>query len=136
MSVGTTVSPARAGTDTVTRWIVIDAAMSGASGLLIAGGAPWLDSVLGMPTVVLAALGVFLLAYAGSLVAIARAGSPGAAVAAVIVGNWAWFAGSVIAVFADWLTLTSAGNALTLVQAAAVAVVAHMQTLAVRRRLS
>jgi hypothetical protein len=137
MSVATTVSSTRgAEAGGLTRWILLDALMSGASGLLLAAGAPWLDSVLGAPTALLVPLGLFLVAYAGSLVLIARRGAPNRAVLFVVVGNALWFVASVVVVIADWLTLTTAGNVLALAQAAAVALLADLQAIGLRRRSS
>lgn len=53
---------------------------------------------------------------------------------AVIAGNALWVLASVVAVLADWLTLTSAGTVVTLAQAAAVAVLAEAQLIGLRRR--
>lgn len=118
----------------VTRWLLLDAAMSGGAGLLLAAGAPWLDSVLGAPTALLVPLGLFLAAYAGGLLLVARAGAPAPAVLAVVVGNAVWVVASVVVVIGDLLTLTTAGNVLALVQAAAVALLADMQAIGLRRR--
>jgi hypothetical protein len=113
--------------------IRLDAVVSGAAGLLLAAGAPLLDGALGAPTAVLVPLGVFLVAYAAGLLAIARAGAPDRWVKAVIAGNALWVVASVVTVLADWLTLTSLGTAFALVQAAAVALIAELQLIALRR---
>jgi hypothetical protein len=122
--------------DAVTRWILADAAISGAAGTLLAAGGAWLDGVLGAPAAVLVPLGLFLLAYAAALVLVARAGCPKPAVLVVIAGNATWVVASVVAVLADWLTLTTAGTVVALAQAAAVALVAEMQTVALKRRVN
>ena len=116
------------------RSIRLDALMSGASGLLAAAGATALDGVLGVSTAFLVALGVFLLAYAAGLLALARAGAPTPGVWAVIVGNALWVVASVVTVLADWLTLTTAGTVVALAQAAAVALIAETQLVGLRRR--
>jgi hypothetical protein len=137
MSVTTTVSTTRTrGEGGLIRWILLDAAMSGASGLVLAAGAPWLDGLLGAPTALLVPLGLFLAAYAGGLVLVARRGAPTPAVLAIVVGNALWVVASVAVVIADWLTLTTTGTVLALAQAAAVALVADLQALGLRRRLS
>jgi hypothetical protein len=137
MSVTTTVSSTRAGDEGgLTRWILLDALMSGTSGLLLAAGAPWLDGVLGAPTALVVPLGLFLVGYAGSLVLVARRGSPRPAVLFVVVGNALWVVASVVVVIADLLTLTTAGTVLALVQAAAVALLADLQAIGLRRRSS
>ena len=113
--------------------IRLDALVSGAAGVLLAAAAPVLDGVLGVRPAVLVPLGVFLAAYAVALVAIARAGAPTRWVKAVIAGNVLWVAASVLAVLADWLTLTTAGTVFALAQAAAVALIAELQLIALRR---
>jgi hypothetical protein len=130
MSATATVPAPAAG---LVRLVRLDAALSGSAGALLLGGAPWLDGLLGAPSSFLAPLGVFLLAYAGGLVLLARGGAPRSGVAAVIVGNVAWAAASVVVVLADTLTLTTLGTVFTLAQAAAVAVIAELQLIALRR---
>jgi hypothetical protein len=127
----TTAVPA--GALDLVRLIRADAMLSGAAGAALLLGSPWLDGLLGAPTAFLAPLGVFLLAYAGALVLLARAGAPRAGAAAVVVGNVAWVAASVVVVLADTLTLTTAGTVFTLAQAAAVLVLADLQLIALRR---
>ena len=51
----------------------------------------------------------------------------------MIAGNGAWAALSVVAILMDWLTLTTTGTVLTLVQAAAVAAFAELQLIGLRR---
>jgi hypothetical protein len=114
-------------------WIRVDALVSGATGLVLAAASPLLDGFLGIPIAVLVPLGLFLLAYAGDLVLIVRRGAPRVAVMAVIAGNTLWVVLSVVAVAADWLTLTTAGTVVVLAQAAAVLVLAELQLLSLRR---
>lgn len=116
------------------RSIRLDALMSGSSGALAAAGASALDGVLGVSTEFLLVLGIFLLGYAASLVLLARAGAPAPGAKAVIAGNTLWVVASVATVLADWLTLTSAGTVVCLAQAAAVAVIAEIQLVGLRRR--
>ncbi|MEJ7567418.1 MAG: hypothetical protein WKF41_04050 [Gaiellaceae bacterium] len=52
---------------------------------------------------------------------------------AVIAGNALWGVASVVAVLADWLTLTNAGTVITVAQAAAVALLAEAQSIGLRR---
>lgn len=113
--------------------IRLDATLSGAAGAGLLAGAPWLDGVLGASTAFLAPVGVFLLAYAGALGLLARAGAPRSGAAAVIVGNVAWVAASAVVVLADTLTLEPAGTVFVLAQAAAVLLMAELQLIALRR---
>ena len=113
--------------------IRLDGFVSGAAGVLLAAGAPVLDGVLGVRAAVLVPLGLFLVAYAVALFALARAGAPARWVKAVIAANVVWVVASVVAVLADWLTLTTIGTAFALAQAAAVALIAELQLIALRR---
>jgi hypothetical protein len=113
--------------------IRLDAVVTGTAGVLLAAGAPVLDGLLGVRPALLVALGVFLIAYAAALLVLARAGAPARWVKAVIAANVLWVAASVVAVLADWLTLTAFGTAFALVQAAAVALLAELQLIALRR---
>ena len=111
----------------------LDALMSGLSGIVLAAAAPALDGLLGVPASFLVPLGLFLVAYAAFLVLVVRACAPGPAVKLVIAGNAVWAALSVVVVLADWLTLTTTGIVLTLLQAAAVAAFAELQLIGLRR---
>ena len=113
--------------------IRLDAVVTGAAGVLLAAGAPVLDGLLGVRPAVLVALGLFLIGYASALFVLARAGAPAPWVKAVIAANAVWVIASVVAVLADWLTLTALGTAFALVQAAAVALLAELQLIALRR---
>jgi sulfite exporter TauE/SafE len=113
--------------------IRLDAVVTGTAGVLLAAGAPVLDGLLGVRPALLVALGVFLIAYAAALLVLARAGAPARWVKAVIAANVLWVAASVVAVLADWLTLTAFGTAFALVPAAAVALLAELQLIALRR---
>jgi hypothetical protein len=113
--------------------IRLDAVVTGAAGVLLAAGAPVLDGLLGVQPAVLVALGVFLIGYAAALIVLARAGAPARWVKVVIAANVLWVAASVVAVLADWLTLTALGTAFALVQASAVALLAELQLIALRR---
>jgi hypothetical protein len=115
------------------RWVRVDALVSGASGLLLAAAAPLLDDLLGAPIAVLLPLGLFLLAYSSALVLVARRGAQARAVKAVVAGNAIWVVASVAVVLADVLTLTTTGVVFTLLQAAAVAVLAELQFASARR---
>jgi hypothetical protein len=114
------------------RWLRVDALVSGAFGLLLAAGAPFVDGLLGAPVGFLVPLGLFLLGYAGILVLLARRGAPARAVKAVVAGNALWVAASVGVVLADLLTLSTTGIVVALLQAGAVALLAELQLRSVR----
>jgi hypothetical protein len=136
VSIATTATHPESRSGPLSRWLLLDAAMSGSAGVALAAGGAWLNGVLGAPAAFLIPVGVFLVAYAGFLVLLTRIGAPTPAVWLVIVGNAAWAVASVAVVLADWLTLTTAGNVLTLAQAVAVALFAELQFTALRKRAS
>jgi len=112
----------------------LDAAASGALGMLGLAAAPLLTDLLGPSTGLLWWLGAFLVGYAAALVLIAtRPTIPRPAGWTVVGGNAAWVAGSVLTTAAGWTSLTSLGVAVVLAQAAAVAGFAGLQTLGLRR---
>ncbi len=112
----------------------LDAAASGALGLLgLAAAAPLADP-LGMTAAGLRGTGAFLVAYALGLVLIAaRPVIPRPAAWTVVVGNSAWVLGSIGAAVAGADTFTTLGVAVVLAQAAAVAVFADLQWVGLRR---
>lgn len=112
----------------------LDAAASGALGVLLAAGGGVLDELLGIPTAVLVAVGGFLVAYAAALWLIgARPEVSRPAVRLVAAGNLLWVAASVVAVVAGWWSPTALGTGLLIAQAAAVALFAGLQLTALRR---
>jgi hypothetical protein len=112
----------------------LDAAASGALGLLSLAAAPALDELLGAPRAVLWPIGLFLVAYAAALwVAASRTRVSRPFVWAVIVGNALWVVASVAVVVIGPFALTGLGVAFVLAQAAAVALLADLQFLGLRR---
>jgi hypothetical protein len=112
----------------------LDAASSGALGVLLAAGGALLDELLGIPTAVLVAVGGFLVAYAAALWLIgSRPEVSRPAVRLVAAGNLLWVAASVVTVVAGWWSPTALGTGLVIAQAAAVALFAELQLTALRR---
>jgi hypothetical protein len=113
--------------------IRLDAVICTAFGIVLAVAASALDGLLGVPIVLLLLLGLILLAYGGYLALVARKRPSAASVKGLAVGNLLWAAVSVVVVAADWLTLTTAGTIVALLQAASVAVLAGFQFRALSR---
>jgi hypothetical protein len=112
----------------------LDAAASGALGLLALVAAPPLAGLLGPAAGALRGVGAFLVAYALGLVLLAaREAIPRAGAWTVVVGNALWALSSIGAVVAGRETFTVLGVAVVLAQAAAVAVFAYLQWLGLRR---
>jgi hypothetical protein len=129
----TTAAAASPSSSLLVTAVKLDAAMSGAAGALLVAGGAFLDGTTGIPAGWLVGIGLFFLAYAAVLVAIVRAGTPPRLARPVVLGNAGWVALSVVALLADWLTPTTAGAVLIALQAAAVAVVAEVQLVGLRR---
>jgi hypothetical protein len=112
----------------------LDAAASGALGVLLAAGGALLDELLGIPTAVLVAVGGFLVAYAAALWLVgSRPEVSRPAARLVAAGNLLWVAASVVAVAAGWWSPTALGTGLVIAQAAAVALFAELQLTGLRR---
>jgi hypothetical protein len=112
----------------------LDAAGSGALGLLgLVAAAPLADP-LGATAGGLRGTGAFLVGYAIVLVLLAaRPVIPRAAAWTVVIGNTGWMLGSIGAAVAGRDSFTALGVAVVLAQAAAVAVFADLQWLGLRR---
>lgn len=116
------------------RALRLDAAASGALGVVSLAAAPALVDLLGPPAPVLVGVGAFLVVFAaGLLVLAARPVVPRPAAWTVVLGNAAWVGGSVLATLVAGSSLTGLGVAVVLAQAAAVAVFADLQWLGLRR---
>ncbi|HYH29562.1 MAG TPA: hypothetical protein VD903_04175 [Pseudonocardia sp.] len=112
----------------------LDAAASGALGLLALAAAAPLSGLLGPTAGMLRGTGAFLVTYALALVLVAaRPAISRPAAWTVVIGNSAWVLGSVGAAVAGRETFTTPGLAVVLAQAAAVAVFADLQWLGLRR---
>lgn len=111
-----------------------DALASAGQGLLMVAGAGVLDSVTGLPTDLLRYAGLFLLPYAALVAWMGfRPGLPRLLVWAVILGNLAWAAESVLLAFSAWVAPTGLGIAFVLAQALVVALFAALQFLGLLR---
>ena len=106
----------------------LDAVACGALGVVSLAGAPVLDDLLGAPVVLLAPVGVFLVAWAVVLWVISsRPRVSKTAAWVVILFNLAWTVDSAVVLAAGWFPLTAVGVAFVLAQAAAVVIIAAAQ---------
>ncbi|HEY8518521.1 MAG TPA: hypothetical protein VIN61_00455 [Gammaproteobacteria bacterium] len=102
------------------------------SAVLLAGNA--LGDLLAIPPIVLRAAGAALLVFAAGVGHAARRAQPyGAGVIAVIVLNGLWAVESLLALWAGWLEPNALGTAFVVAQAIAVAVIAELQFIGMRR---
>lgn len=113
---------------TLRRALMADAAVSTGAGLLQTAGGAALVSLFGLPQPLMLGSGLFMLVYAATLVALARAVSLHRLwIAIVVFGNFAW-ADACVALWAFGLVSpTSLGAAWLLVQAAVVTALAVWQ---------
>ncbi|HVE77976.1 MAG TPA: hypothetical protein VNA89_03890 [Gemmatimonadaceae bacterium] len=116
------------------RALLLDAAASGTMGLVLAVTAGALEPTLGLPVALLRWVGIFLLPFAGFLVAVARRPRPPrGAVLTIVVGNALWVVASGLLLLGGRVAPTPLGEAFVLAQAAAVAVFAWLEYRGLRR---
>lgn len=114
--------------------LLADAVSGGATSLLQLTAAAVLSSLLGLPQGLLVASGLLLLAYVAGAAYLAQCDPmPRGPVWALIVANWAWVAGCLALLFGG-TPATAYGQAYLAIQAAAVAALAELQWIALRRR--
>jgi hypothetical protein len=112
----------------------LDAVVTGICGVGFLLFSAVLDGTLGLPTAAMAAVGAFLIVYAGLVWTLAtRPAMPVGAVYAVIAANALWAVDSAVLLALDGFTPTVAGQVVIAVQAAGVAAFAALQYLALRR---
>jgi len=114
--------------------LVVDAASGAASSLLHLLGAGALTGLLGIPHGVLVMSGIVLLAFVAAVsYAAACDPIPRALVSMLIAANWAWVGASAVVFFMDAGAMTPLGQAYMIVQALAVAALAELEWLGLRR---
>lgn len=115
------------------RILALDAVASGATGLLMAFGSTLLADYLMLEAGVTQPAGLFLIAWASGIAALAlRPRPPRTLVMAVIAVNILWVAGSVLALVQGWLQPNVLGVTFVLAQAVAVAGFAALQLFTLR----
>ncbi|MGI5521749.1 hypothetical protein ACQEUX_12425 [Micromonospora sp. CA-259024] len=113
-----------------------DAIGSGANGVVYLVAAAIFGQMFGLPAAFLYPVGVFLIAFAAALLALAsRPGVSRPAAVVVIAVNIAWVAASVELLVAGWFPLTGLGVALVIAQAVVVAGFAALQFAGLRRTI-
>jgi hypothetical protein len=116
------------------RVLAFDAASGAGTGALQLGLTGLLSQYLGLSTSLLQGTGIAIFVFvvlAGWLAM--QAAPPRAALAALVVGNFAWVAGCLALVFGGAPAVTPLGIAYLLVQAVVVLVLAELQWMALRR---
>jgi hypothetical protein len=119
------------------RALLLDAAASGATGLLMIGGAGYLDGLLGLPATLLRGAGLVLVPYVAFVVLTAtRALVSRPAVWTIIAANAAWALASALLLVSGWVAPTGLGYAFVTGQAAAVVLLGELQYMGLRRPLA
>jgi hypothetical protein len=116
------------------RALLADALVSGATGLLMAAGAPLLTDLLALPELLLRYAGLALLPFAVFVVLVARRTiiSRGA-VWAVVVINVLWAVDSIALLFTGWVAPNLLGVTFVVAQALVVGGFALLQGIGLRR---
>jgi hypothetical protein len=111
-----------------------DAAISGAAAILMIVGAPYLSPLLGLPSVLLFWAGVVLIPFVALLLGTLRRRSvPRLIMIDIIAVNALWVAASFGLLFSGLVSPTALGIAFVTAQALAVAVLAELQFVGMRR---
>ena len=114
--------------------LFVDAAVSGAAGLLMAAGAPFLSPLLGLPENLLFWAGLALFTFVALLIAVARRGKASRLILIDIVAiNALWVAASFGLLISGAVQPTMLGYAFVIAQALAVALLAELQLIGLRR---
>lgn len=114
--------------------VLADAAASGAMAALFLAGSGIVAQLTGLPAGFLFWVGVAFLPWVVALVLIGRAEPPAAgAVEAVIAGNALWVVASIAVVVFGVFDINALGVAFVVAQAVAVAILAELQFLGLRR---
>lgn len=111
----------------------VDAAITGATALLMLAGAPLLDGLLDLPAALLASAGAVLVPYVGYLLWLAnRNPIPRAGVGFTVAANIAWAIGCAALLLGGWVDPNGLGVAFILLNIVAVLVFADLSVLALR----
>jgi hypothetical protein len=111
----------------------LDAAVSGAFGLLLLAAAPLLQDMLGAPLALVWPIGLVAVAYAAYVWFAASADDISRRDAwSVVVANLLWVAASVVVLVAGWFPLTALGTTFVIAQALVVALLAALQVFGLR----
>lgn len=117
--------------------LIADAATSAGAGLVMVAGADMLTAPLGIPAALLHYAGLALFASAAFVAVLGTRPRPTrGAVWAVIAANAVWVLDSALLLFSGWIDPTALGYGFVIVQAAAVAVFAELQAIALKRATS
>jgi hypothetical protein len=113
--------------------LLADAAITGATALLMLAGASPLADLLDLPTALLAGAGAVLVPYVGYLLWLAtRDAAPRAGIGVTIAANIAWALGCAVLLISDLVDPNALGVAFILLNAVVVLVFADLVVMAMR----
>jgi succinate dehydrogenase hydrophobic anchor subunit len=116
------------------RALVLDAAASGATGLLMIAAAGLLEGLLGLPAALLRGAGIVLVPYVAFVAFTAtRESISRPAVWAIIAANALWAIASALLLVSGLVAPTALGYAFVIFQAAVVALLGELQYMGLRR---
>lgn len=119
---------------TLRQVLFADAAISGATGLLMIFGAGLLEGLLGVPAAFLSYAGLVLIPYVAFVVYVGtRQDLSRPAVWAVVVMNALWAAAGILILVPGWIAPTALGYAFIIAQAVVVALFGELQYMRLRR---
>ena len=116
------------------RAILGDAVITGAMAVLLVAAAGVLGPMLNLPETLLRETGIFLIVYAALVGFLgSRELMPKLAVCLVIGANALWTVDSIALLFTGWVQPNALGQAFVMMQAIAVAVIAELQFIGLKR---
>ena len=116
------------------RAIVGDAVITGAMAVLLTAASGVLGPMLNLPESLLRETGIFLIVYAALVGFLgSRELMPKLAVCLVIGANALWTVDSIVLLFTGWVQPNALGQAFIVAQAVAVAVIAELQFIGLKR---
>jgi hypothetical protein len=114
--------------------LLLDAAASGATGLLLISGAGLLDGLLGLPVALMREAGLILVPYVAFVAWVGtRETITRGAVWAIVAANALWAIASVGLLVSGWVAPTALGYALVIAQAVVVALLGELQYAGLKR---
>jgi hypothetical protein len=115
--------------------LILDAAATGATGLLLIAGAGLLDGLLGLPVALMREAGLVLMPFVAFVAWVGtREHASRGAVATIIAVNVLWVVASVCLLFSGLVAPTLLGHAFVIAQAAVVSLFAELQYVGLKRQ--
>jgi hypothetical protein len=115
--------------------LLLDAAATGATAVLLIAGAGLLDGLLGLPVALMREAGLILMPFVAYVAWVGTREAPSrAAVGTIIAVNVLWVVASICLLVGNWVSPTVLGYAFVVAQAAVVALFAELQYAGLKRQ--